>query len=56
MAAEPVTYYINDYLDSGDLVLSMIEELLHPKYSNITFYCHNIGGYDVVFILKSISI
>jgi hypothetical protein len=30
----------------------MINELLRDKYSNITFYCHNLGGFDVVFILK----
>lgn len=30
----------------------MINELLRPKYSDITFYCNNLGGYDVVFILK----
>lgn len=29
-----------------------MDELLRSKYSNITFYCHNLGGYDIVFILK----
>lgn len=26
--------------------------MLRSKYSNITFYCHNMAGYDIVFILK----
>lgn len=30
----------------------MIDELLRAKYSNITFYCHNLGGYDVVFLIS----
>jgi hypothetical protein len=33
----------------------MIDELLRPKYSNITFYCHNLGGYDVIYILKILT-
>ncbi len=55
LSNEPVTYYIGDSYqekDSSTLVLSTIDELLRSKYSDITFYCHNLGGYDVVFILK----
>lgn len=49
----PIIYYINeDHLDSDNVVLSMINELLRPKYDKITFYCHNLSGFDVVFILK----
>lgn len=39
-------------MDVEDIVFSLINELLRPKYSNITFYCHNLGGFDIVFILK----
>jgi len=47
------TYYIDKHdLDSNKIVLSMIDELLRTRYSNIQFYCHNLGGYDIVFILK----
>ncbi len=46
-------YYMHDNNnDSDSLVLQMVDELLRPKYNNITFYCHNFGGFDVVFILK----
>ena len=48
----PITYYIDNNLDSDKIVLNLIDELLRPKYSNITFYCHNLSGYDIVFILK----
>jgi hypothetical protein len=48
-------YYINKQLDSDKIVLEMINELLRPKYNNIKFYCHNLGGYDIVFILKILN-
>ena len=30
----------------------MVNELLRSKYKGITFYCHNLGGYNVVFLLR----
>ena len=30
----------------------MFNEILRPKYSNVTFYIHNMGGYGIVFLLK----
>jgi hypothetical protein len=49
---EAITYYIDDKLDFHDLVFKLIGELVRPKYKDITFYAHNLGGYDIVFILK----
>ena len=55
LQANPVTYYVEkDNLNSGKVVLNLIDELLRPKYSNIVFYCHNLGGFDIVFILKTL--
>ena len=48
----PVTYYIGISLDSDKLVLRLINELLRTKYNNTTFYCHNLGRFDIIFILK----
>ena len=39
-------------LNTSEIILDMVNELLKLKYSNIVFYCHNLGGYDIVFILK----
>ena len=47
-----ITYYIDKNLNSDYLVTTMIDELLRPKYKDITFYCHNLGRYDIVFLLK----
>lgn len=52
---KPVIFYINENIDSSNLVLEMIDELLRPKYSNIIFYCHNFGGYDSIFIIKTLE-
>jgi len=51
-----VIYYINEQgLDSCNIVIQLIDELLRPKYQNITFYCHNLGRYDIVFIIKVLT-
>lgn len=53
LAEKAVIYYINkDDLDSSKIVLDLINELLRPKYDKTSFYCHNLSGYDIVFILK----
>ncbi len=50
---KPTLYYIDEKtLDSSAIVLECINEMLISKYSDVTFYVHNFGGYDCVFILK----
>lgn len=51
---EPVTYYIDSDKDSDALVLKMVNELLRSVYNNTIFYCHNLGGYDIVFVLSAL--
>lgn len=50
----PVMYYIDPYVMDGSdaIILQFIDKLLRSKYSKIRWYCHNLGGYDIVFILK----
>lgn len=49
----PVIYYISKQdLDPSKVILSLVNQLLRAKYDKITFYCHNLAGYDIVFILK----
>ncbi len=54
LAKEPVIYYVDsvDNINSTEIVLRLVDELLRNKYENTNFYCHNLGGFDVVFILK----
>lgn len=52
----PTTIYIDKQtLDSSNIVLCLINELLRPKYADVTFYCHNLGGYDVIYIIKVLN-
>ena len=46
------TFYINEQLDSNDVVLRCIDSMLVAKYTGFTFYVHNMGGYDFYFLLK----
>lgn len=46
------TYYLDVNQKSSDIVLACINDMLESKYHNGIFYTHNLGGYDVVFILK----
>lgn len=49
---ETETFYIEKDLDSDKLILRCIYSLLQNKYNNYTFYVHNMGRFDIVFILK----
>lgn len=33
-------------------MLRCIDSLVTSKYAGYTFYVHNLGGYDVVFLIK----
>lgn len=54
---KPIIYYIdqNDLEYSSKLiVLSLVDELLRSRYEDTIFYCHNLGGFDIVFILNTL--
>jgi len=47
-----ITYYIENHDESAALVIKLVDELLSTKSSSTRFYCHNFGGFDVIFRLK----
>ena len=52
---KPVLYYIDGKtLNSDEIILNCVDEMLRPKYSGTTFYAHNFGRFDSVFIIKDI--
>ena len=52
LSSKPVINYIDkDTLDSSKLILDLVNELLRSKYDKVRFYCHNLGGFDIVYIL-----
>lgn len=41
-------------MDSDSIVLELIEQLLRDKYIGFIFYCHNLGGFDAIFLITTI--
>ena len=54
MLIEPATkmFYRDKGKTSEEIVLQCINCMLSTKYKSAIFYTHNLGGYDVFFILK----
>lgn len=48
------TFYINEDLDSDELIDRCFSNILIDKYNNIKFYVHNLGRYDGIFIPKTL--
>jgi hypothetical protein len=56
--SEPTIFYVNkddfngsNYEVFDKVILDLIDELLKSKYKDIKFYCHNLGGFDVIFLI-----
>nr|QWO71376.1 DNA polymerase [Calocybe gangraenosa] len=49
-------YYLTDYpdLDSYQLILKCIDDMLVNKYNNFIFYVHNLGRFDIVFLYNTL--
>jgi DNA polymerase type B, organellar and viral len=52
-------FYLTDYFDntlegSNQLVLKCIQEILQPEFNGYTFYVHNLGKFDAIFLQKII--
>ena len=55
LSNEPKIFYIDkNTMDSTSLIVSMVDELLRYKYKDMNFYCHNLSGYDVVFLVSTL--
>jgi hypothetical protein len=49
---ETKIFYLKENQTSEDLVIECFNEMLKTKYNNCIFYTHNLGGYDIVFLLN----
>ena len=43
-------YYVEDVKHPELRVVKLVDELLRSRYSKTAFYCHNLGGFDVIFL------
>lgn len=48
------TFYIDSDLNSDNLIINCINEMLTEKYNGYNFYVHNWTNYDVYFIFRVI--
>lgn len=51
---KPITFYIGKDLDSDKIVIDCIKMMLQSKYSEVIWYCHNLGGFDSHFIINTL--
>ena len=54
LAKKPVMYYLENGLTSEDLIIKLVNELFRSVYNETTFYCHNFGRYDSVYIINAL--
>lgn len=47
-------FYIEDDLNSDNVIIKCLDAMLKDKYIGYTFYVHNFGKYDVIYILNVI--
>ncbi len=46
------SYYLTDYKNSENMIISCIKELMIRKYDNYKVYIHNLSNFDANFLLK----
>jgi hypothetical protein len=45
-------FFITDYKDSGDMLLSALKSILIRKYNGYNIYIHNMAKFDIIFLFK----
>jgi hypothetical protein len=46
------SFFITDFKDSKDLILSALKSILIRKYNGYNVYIHNMAKFDIIFLLK----
>jgi len=46
------SFFITDYKDFGDMLLSALKTILVRKYNGYNVYIHNMAKFDIIFLLK----
>jgi DNA polymerase type B, organellar and viral len=45
-------FYILDYKNSEDMIISALNSIMIRKYNNYKVYVHNLAKFDIIFLLK----
>lgn len=54
LVTEPIMYYLETDITPRGLIIKLINELFRSVYNKTTFYCHNFGRYDSVYIINAL--
>jgi hypothetical protein len=46
------SYFISDFKNSEDLILTALKSILVRKYNGFNVYIHNMAKFDAIFLLK----
>src|SRR6266699_3330610 len=46
------SFFLSDFKDSEDLILSSLKSILTRKYNGYNVYIHNMAKFDIIFLLK----
>lgn len=49
------SFYLLDYKNADDMLISSLKHLMRPKYHNYKVYIHNFSFFDAIFLLRIIS-
>jgi hypothetical protein len=49
------SFYLEDYLNSDQMLVTAIESLLRKKYNQYKVYIHNFSNFDSIFMLRVLS-
>jgi DNA polymerase type B, organellar and viral len=48
------TYYLDDFLNSDEMILTCVNQMMVNQYHHFKFYAHNMSEFDGILILKSL--
>ena len=49
------TYYLTDFKDSDNMLITAISEIMIKKYDNYKVYIHNMARFDGIFLLRILA-
>lgn len=49
------SYFLSDYKNSEDLILTALKSILIRKYNGYNIYIHNLAKFDVIFLFKHLA-
>lgn len=49
------SYYLSDFSSSDNMIMRCISDLMKAKYDKYIIYCHNLSGFDGIYLLRILA-